>query len=60
MLRAIVGFEIDVTRVVGKFKGSQNRSIADRAAVAAALRAEGRSPEEIAEIAPGVEPPPQT
>jgi transcriptional regulator len=56
MLRAIVGLEIDVTRVVGKFKGSQNRSDADRAGVAAALRAEGRSPEEIAEIAPGAEP----
>jgi len=53
MLRAIVGLEIDVTRVVGKFKGGQNRSPADRAGVAAALRAEGRSPEDIAEIAPG-------
>ena len=52
MLRAIVGLEIEVTRVVGKFKGSQNRSPADRAGVAEALRAEGRSPEEIAEIAP--------
>lgn len=56
MLQAIVGLEIDVTHVVGKFKGSQNRSLADRAAVAAALRAEGRSPEEIAEIAPTPEP----
>ena len=56
MLRAIVGLEIAVTSVVGKFKGSQNRSPADRAGVAAALRAEGRTPEEIAEIAPGVEP----
>ena len=55
MLRAIVGLEIAVTRVVGKFKGSQNRSPADRAGVAAALRAAGRTPEEIAEIAPGVE-----
>ena len=52
MLRAIVGIEIDVSAVVGKFKGSQNRSIADREAVAAALREEGRSPEEIADIAP--------
>jgi transcriptional regulator len=55
MLRAIVGLEIEVTRVVGKFKGSQNRSLADRTGVAAALRAEGRSPEEIAEIAPGAD-----
>jgi transcriptional regulator len=55
MLRAIVGLEISVTRIVGKFKGSQNRPAADRAAVAAALRAEGRSAEEIAEIAPNAD-----
>jgi transcriptional regulator len=52
MLRAIVGFEITVLGLVGKFKGSQNRSAADRAAVGAALRAAGRGPEEVAEIAP--------
>jgi transcriptional regulator len=56
MLRAIVGFEIAVTSVVAKFKGSQNRSAADRAAVAASLRAAGRSPEAIAEIAPNADP----
>jgi transcriptional regulator len=56
MLRAIVGFEIAVTGVVAKFKGSQNRSAADRAGVAAALRAAGRSPEAIAEIAPQADP----
>ena len=56
MLKAIVGVEIAVTRVVGKFKGSQNRSLADRAGVAAGLRAEGRAAEEIAEIAPSTEP----
>ena len=33
MLRAIVGFEITFNGVVGKFKGSQNRSAADRAGV---------------------------
>jgi transcriptional regulator len=53
MLRAIVGLEIKVSRVVGKFKGSQNRSAADRAGVNAGLRATGRSVEEVAEIAPG-------
>jgi transcriptional regulator len=53
MLRAIVGLEIKVSRVVGKFKGSQNRSSADRAGVNAGLRATGRSVEEVAEIAPG-------
>lgn len=56
MLKAIVGIEIAVTRVVGKFKGSQNRSLADRAGVAAGLRAEGRAAEEVAEIAPSAEP----
>ena len=53
MLRAIVGLEIKVSRVVGKFKGSQNRSAADRAGVNAGLRAAGRGVEEVAEIAPG-------
>jgi transcriptional regulator len=57
MLRAIVGLEISVTRITGKFKGSQNRSAADRAGVAAALRAGSRSPEAIAEIAPQPPPP---
>jgi transcriptional regulator len=52
MLRAIVGLEISVTGIVAKFKGSQNRSAADRAAVAAALRAQGESAEAVAEIAP--------
>jgi transcriptional regulator len=56
MLGAIVGVEINVTRVVGKFKGGQNRSLADRSGVAAGLRAEGRVAEDIAEIAPGAEP----
>jgi transcriptional regulator len=37
MLRAIVGIEIAVTRLQGKFKLSQNRSAADRAGVAAGL-----------------------
>ena len=52
MLRAIVGFEIGVTAVIGKFKGSQNRSAADRAAVAAQLRTAGRGAAEVAELAP--------
>ncbi|HEY1723936.1 MAG TPA: FMN-binding negative transcriptional regulator [Steroidobacteraceae bacterium] len=52
MLRAIVGFEIDVTAAEGKFKASQNRPAADRVAVAAALRAEGLSADEVAQLAP--------
>jgi len=37
MLRAIVGIEIVLTRLVGKWKTSQNRSQADRLGVASAL-----------------------
>jgi len=56
MMRAIVGFEITVSRLVGKFKGSQNRSPEDRSGVRTALRAEDRSPLELSELAPGTEP----
>jgi len=52
MLRAIVGFEIKIERTVGKFKGSQNRSAADRAGVSGALQAAGRTEQELAEIVP--------
>jgi transcriptional regulator len=40
MLQAIVGIEIVLTSLVGKWKVSQNRSLADREGVAAGLRAE--------------------
>jgi transcriptional regulator len=39
MLRAIVGIEIPLERLVGKWKVTQNRSAADREGVAAALGA---------------------
>jgi transcriptional regulator len=52
MLRAIIGFEVTISSIVGKFKGSQNRSAADRAAVTTALLAEGSTPEAIAELVP--------
>jgi transcriptional regulator len=55
MLRAIIGLEITVTSVSGKFKGSQNRSLADRQGVHAALSAAGRSAQELAELVPGIE-----
>jgi transcriptional regulator len=42
-LSGIVGIDIRVTKVEGKFKLSQNRSEADRARVLAALRASGRA-----------------
>jgi transcriptional regulator len=53
MLRAIVGFEITVVGIIGKFKGSQNRPAADQASVAEALRAEGCEAQALAELVPG-------
>ena len=41
MLRAIVGIEIELTALTGKWKVSQNRSAADRAGTAAGLDASG-------------------
>jgi transcriptional regulator len=41
MLKAIVGIEIDITRLVGKFKLSQNREVRDRLGAAAALVSQG-------------------
>ena len=43
MVRAIVGIEITLTALTGKWKVSQNRSIADRDGVAAGLRAAGET-----------------
>jgi len=42
-LKAIVGVEIGISRLEGKWKVSQNRPPADRAGVAEALRADGNS-----------------
>ena len=42
MLGAIVGIEIPLTRLIGKWKVSQNRSAADRDGVVAGLREPGR------------------
>jgi transcriptional regulator len=42
MLGGIVGFEIAISRLEGKFKMSQNRNAADRAGVIAGLEASGR------------------
>lgn len=41
MLAAIVGIEIDITRIVGKWKLSQNREERDRLGAAEALRQRG-------------------
>lgn len=58
MVRAIVGFEIPVAALECKFKGSQNRSAADRSGVAEALRVAGVPPQEIEQLAPGAQPAP--
>ncbi len=47
MLRAIVGFEIAVERLEGKFKSSQNRTAPEREGAAAGLAADGLGPEAI-------------
>jgi transcriptional regulator len=40
MVAAVVGIEISITRLVGKWKASQNRSISDRVGVVEALEGE--------------------
>ena len=42
-MRAIVGIEIPISRIEGKWKMSQNRSEADRAGVIAGMRADGET-----------------
>jgi transcriptional regulator len=42
-LKGIVGLEVEITAIVGKWKVSQNRSATDRAGVVAGLAAEGAS-----------------
>jgi transcriptional regulator len=44
MLRAIVGFEIEVASITGKFKASQNRSDEDRLGVGRGLAEDGVPP----------------
>lgn len=41
MIRAIVGLEIEITRLVGKFKLSQNREVRDRLSLGEALKKQG-------------------
>jgi transcriptional regulator len=50
MLRAIVGFEIQLSSYVGKFKGSQNRAVGDRDGVRQALSGESPAVPELSEI----------
>jgi transcriptional regulator len=41
MLKAIVGLEVHITRLVGKFKLSQNRELRDRLSLGEALKKQG-------------------
>jgi transcriptional regulator len=51
LMAGIVGIEIEITRIEGKFKLSQNRSDADKAGVIAALStSENQSEREVAEL----------
>jgi transcriptional regulator len=50
MLRAIVGLEIPIRRIEGKFKMSQNRAMPDRVGVVAGLRARGAQSEPLAAL----------
>lgn len=50
MLRAIVGIEIPVARLVGKWKMSQNRPAVDRVGVAVGLQAENEASRAVAEL----------
>ncbi len=57
MLRAIVGFDLPLQRLEGKWKMSQTRPEEDRVAVVAGLRAEGGPVEEaVAERVEGLRP----
>ncbi len=51
MIDGIVAFEVRITRMVGKFKLSQNRPVADRHSVITALRGTGnRDADDVAEL----------
>jgi len=57
LMAGIVGIEIEVTRIEGKFKLSQNRSDADRAGVIAALSAStDQTDREVAELMKRIAP----
>ena len=46
MVRGIVGIEIEIARIEGKWKVSQNRPEPDRRGVIESLRGEGEAPGE--------------
>lgn len=50
LLKAIVGFEMPIERLDGKFKLGQNRSAEDQAGIKAALQAQGSAAAELLEL----------
>ena len=50
LLKAIVGFEVPIERLDGKFKLGQSRSAEDQAGIRAALQAQGGSVSELLEL----------
>ena len=60
MLQGIVGVELEITEVVGRFKLSRNRTDADRAGVVEGLRERGRERDlRVADAVEAVEPLPR-
>lgn len=57
MVKAIVGLEIVISRIEGKWKISQNRPVADRAGVAQGLAGSGKAAEGMAALVAGTVPP---
>ena len=56
LAQAVVGFEIEITRLEGKLKLSQNKSLADRRGVQAGLRRQGdQMSEAVARLMEGLE-----
>jgi transcriptional regulator len=54
MMRGIVGFEIEISRLEGKFKLNQNRSLTDQVHVAATLQSSGDTlSEDVAQLMQG-------
>jgi transcriptional regulator len=49
-IKGIVGLEIPIARIEGKWKVSQNRNAADQAGVAAGLRGSGEEADQIAAL----------
>ena len=54
-IKGIVGLEIPIARIEGKWKVSQNRPAADQAGVVAGLRGQGDAPKRWQTSSPSVE-----